>query len=100
MNTGNYHIKTLILLLSLLPVCTTLLTSCRKKPQPAAPEETQEVSVAAVEQKICPVVAGPIDKNIYTDYKGKRVYFCCQGCKVEFEKDPEKYVPKLPQFKE
>ena len=50
----------------------------------AAPEETEEVSVAAVEQKICPVMAGPIDKNIYTDYKGKRVYFCCQGRSPEF----------------
>lgn len=27
-----------------------------------------------------------------TEYKGKTYYFCAQGCKVVFEKDPEKYV--------
>jgi YHS domain-containing protein len=41
---------------------------------------------------------GPINKDIFTEYKGKKVYFCCPGCKVEFEKEPEKYLPKLPQF--
>ncbi|MCK4998304.1 MAG: YHS domain-containing protein, partial [Anaerohalosphaera sp.] len=32
--------------------------------------------------------------------KGKKVYFCCPGCDAEFKKDPEKYIGKLPQFKE
>jgi YHS domain-containing protein len=26
------------------------------------------------------------------EYKGKTYYFCAQGCKETFEKDPEKYV--------
>ncbi|HUV40216.1 MAG TPA: YHS domain-containing protein, partial [Sedimentisphaerales bacterium] len=38
--------------------------------------------------------------DIYTDYKGRRVYFCCQACKTEFEKDPQEYVSKLPQFQQ
>ncbi|MGC8839685.1 MAG: YHS domain-containing protein [Anaerolineae bacterium] len=25
-------------------------------------------------------------------YKGKTYYFCSQGCKVAFEREPEKYV--------
>ncbi|MCX5973842.1 MAG: YHS domain-containing protein [Coprothermobacterota bacterium] len=25
-------------------------------------------------------------------YKGKTYYFCAKGCKVAFEKDPEKYI--------
>jgi len=25
-------------------------------------------------------------------YKEKTYYFCCQGCKPQFEKDPEKYL--------
>jgi YHS domain-containing protein len=41
---------------------------------------------------------GPINKEIYTEYKGKKVYFCCPGCKEQFEKEPEKYLGKLPQF--
>ncbi len=39
-----------------------------------------------------------IDKSVNTEYKGKKVYFCCPGCIAEFKKNPEKYVAKLPQF--
>ena len=27
-----------------------------------------------------------------TEYKGKTYYFCAAGCKVTFEKEPDKYV--------
>ncbi len=46
-------------------------------------------------QTKCPVLAGNIDKQVYTDYKGKRIYFCCKGCDEEFKKDPEKYLKKM-----
>ncbi|MFZ2087788.1 MAG: YHS domain-containing protein [Desulfobaccales bacterium] len=46
-------------------------------------------------QTTCPVMGGNIDKNLYADYKGQRVYFCCTGCDAEFKKDPEKYLEKL-----
>jgi YHS domain-containing protein len=48
-------------------------------------------------QTTCPVLAGNIDKSVYADYKGKRIYFCCKGCDAEFEKDPEKYMKKLKE---
>jgi YHS domain-containing protein len=48
-------------------------------------------------QTTCPVLAGDIDKNVYADYKGKRIYFCCQGCDAEFNKNPEKYMKKLQE---
>lgn len=46
-------------------------------------------------QTTCPVLGGKIDKKIYTDYQGKRVYFCCSGCVAEFKKAPEKYLKKM-----
>lgn len=46
-------------------------------------------------QTVCPVQGGEIDKSIYTDYKGYRIYFCCKGCPEEFHKNPEKYMKKL-----
>ena len=52
------------------------------------------------EQKTCPVMGLAINKDLFTVYKGKKVYFCCPGCKPEFEKNPQKYLAKLPQFKE
>jgi YHS domain-containing protein len=48
-------------------------------------------------QTVCPVLAGNIDKSVYADYKGKRIYFCCKGCDAEFSKDPEKYMKKLEE---
>lgn len=46
-------------------------------------------------QTVCPVFGGEINKDIYVDYKGKRIYFCCEGCDDEFKKNPEKYMKKL-----
>jgi YHS domain-containing protein len=74
-----------------------LLAGCKKKSEPA-PAETKEVVSQAIEQKLCPVMEAPINKELYTEYKGKKVYFCCPGCKEKFEKEPEKYISKLPQF--
>lgn len=48
-------------------------------------------------QTTCPVLAGDIDKSVYADYQGKRIYFCCQGCDAEFNKNPEKYMKKLQE---
>lgn len=46
-------------------------------------------------QTICPVMGGKIDKNVYVDYEGERVYFCCESCKQMFMQDPEKYIEKM-----
>lgn len=48
-------------------------------------------------QANCPVMGGAVDKNVYTDYQGKRVYFCCSYCIQEFHKDPVKYLNKLDE---
>jgi Cu+-exporting ATPase len=29
-----------------------------------------------------------------SDYQGKTYYFCSQGCKKSFDKEPEKYLNK------
>ncbi|MEI8347589.1 MAG: YHS domain-containing protein [Pseudomonadota bacterium] len=52
-------------------------------------------AVAGAPQTICPVLGGPIDKTVFTDYKGQRVYFCCAGCIEKFTKDPQKYLKKM-----
>jgi YHS domain-containing protein len=46
-------------------------------------------------QTTCPVLGDKIDKNVYLDYEGQRIYFCCAGCKDTFLKDPEKYFKKI-----
>lgn len=49
-------------------------------------------------QTACPVSGKPIKADKFVEYKGKKVYFCCPGCPGAFEKNPEKYLSKLPQF--
>ena len=51
------------------------------------------------QQTVCPVMGGKINKSVFATYKGKKVYFCCAGCETPFLKNPEKYLSKLPQFK-
>lgn len=48
-------------------------------------------------QTTCPVLGGRIDKNIFVDYQGYRIYFCCPGCDAEFRKNPEKYLKKMQE---
>lgn len=48
-------------------------------------------------QKKCPVMSGSINKNIFVDYKGYRIYFCCSGCDSEFKSNPEKYLQKMKE---
>jgi YHS domain-containing protein len=49
----------------------------------------------AKEQANCPVMGAAVNKNIYVDHNGKRVYFCCNGCPEAFKKDPDKFIKKL-----
>ena len=40
-------------------------------------------------------MGGKINKKLFVDTGGKRIYVCCQGCIAAIKKDPGKYVSKL-----
>ena len=106
--------KSIMLFISVagLVVLFTLLNGC-KKSEPGSSETTiitsQEMAkpetgttaevTAEIEQTMCPVMGKPIDKDIYVEFLGKKVYFCCEDCQEKFMEDPEMYLDKLPQFK-
>ena len=46
-------------------------------------------------QTECPVMGGEINKKLFVDVKGKRIYVCCKGCIEAIKKDPDKYIEKL-----
>jgi YHS domain-containing protein len=64
-------------------------------PMPSHAAMPAASAAAAIAQKLCPVTGGPINPNIYVDYQGRRVYFCCNACPPVFLKDPAKYLLKL-----
>ena len=111
-----------ITVLILAAIAISVLVGCKKKTEPApaakmempqaakqaaeqaaadVQKKAETVVAAVTEQTKCPILPNnPIDKNVFVEYKGKKVYFCCENCKAEFNKDPEKYVKDLPQFKQ
>ncbi len=43
------------------------------------------------------IPSGQVDENKAagkSDYRGKTYYFCSPGCKVSFDKEPQKYADK------
>ena len=92
----------MLLLAGFLTVGLIGLTGCKEESEPVTPppdSNAPETASATIEQTTCPVMAGAIDKNIFVEYQGQKVYFCCPGCKQKFEEEPQKYLVKLPQFK-
>jgi Cu(I)/Ag(I) efflux system membrane fusion protein len=55
----------------------------------------RDMPMAPQPQTHCPVMGGEINKELFTDYNGMRIYFCCPGCEDEFLKDPQTYLDKI-----
>ena len=54
----------------------------------------------AVAEVKCPVMGGKVadvKKAPKSSYRGETYYFCCPGCKPEFDKDPAKYAKVTPK---
>ena len=41
---------------------------------------------------VCQVPVSKKNPKHVIDHKGEKIYFCCDGCKITFEENPEKYV--------
>lgn len=61
-------------------------------------------SFAGDTNEICPImIEDEIDEEEFSEYEGKKVFFCCGACKKSFDANP-KYIIKvagdsLPQYK-
>ena len=65
------------------------------EPQEALEETTSAADKFAEDFYINPVCQVPVSKKNpkhIVEYQGEKVYFCCDGCKVSFEKEPSKYI--------
>jgi Cu+-exporting ATPase len=45
-----------------------------------------------VKDVVCEMMIDPKEAAATSEYKGVTYYFCARGCKVAFDKDPEKYL--------
>ena len=95
----SYKKMTTLIFISMMILTIVSISGCKEKSEPEQVAETiEEAAVEVIEQTKCPVMNGTINKELFTEYNGKKVYFCCPGCKEQFLKEPEKYLSKLPQF--
>jgi YHS domain-containing protein len=80
---------------SVIAVVTAVMTAVMLS-APAVSAQTEKPAQLKPQTE-CPVMGGKINKNVYADFEGKRIYFCCKGCIPEFNKDPSKYMKKLEE---
>ena len=78
--------------------CENCVEEFKKNPEKYMQQMNEKGVVledALGKQENCPVSGKPINKEVYSDFDGKRVYFCCNMCKSTFEKEPEKYLNEM-----
>ena len=63
-----------------------------KAPKKYATQPKKELLFCPVSNEIVESYAKASD---YSDYKGMRYYFCCDGCKPKFDKESDKYLKDL-----
>jgi YHS domain-containing protein len=75
------------------PMCSKGL---KKDPDKYFKKAAEEGILFENVQTICPVSGEKLEKkSSYTDYEGRRVFFCCDGCKGPFKEDPQQYLSRL-----
>ena len=62
-------------------------------------EQTVSVRVVAPVQEraasidpVCGMAVVAVEQTPHVDHTGRRVYFCCDGCRTSFERDPHRYL--------
>ena len=49
----------------------------------------KKVSENKTINKVCPIMGKPVNRSINSEYDGKTIGFCCQGCKDTFDKSSD-----------
>lgn len=78
-------------------VAISILAQIVQEKQAPAKDTNEEEAFAALNEDLYmnPVCKIPVQKSTakhVLEHKGEKVYFCCDGCKVSFEKEPEAYL--------
>jgi xanthine dehydrogenase accessory factor len=62
------------------------------KARPAAAAPAIEAAVASYVNPVCGAAVVPAEALHVLRHAGQAFYFCCDGCKLEFERDPDRYA--------
>lgn len=76
-------------------VAVSIMAEIIKGYRSEAEKNQHQETVLNEEMYMNPVCGIPVQKSTakhILEYEGEQVYFCCDGCKVKFEAEPEKYM--------
>jgi xanthine dehydrogenase accessory factor len=59
-------------------------------------EESQQEVGQIFTDPVCGMTVDSITSRFYSKINGKTVFFCCENCKEEFDKNPSKYIIPSP----
>ncbi len=78
-----------------ISILAEIIQDFRKESTPEETTSTPQVQLTNADFYMNPVCNIPVQKSTakhVLEYRNEKVYFCCDGCKVSFEKAPEKYM--------
>jgi YHS domain. len=67
--------------------CEGCLNEFNKTPDTFVAKMSKEEREAIKANTICPVSGEKVSKDKFVEYEGRKVYFCCDGCKEKYKKD-------------
>ena len=79
-----------------ISILAEIIKKFRVDNEQTAKPQAEKLTMPAGDYYMNPVCNIPIQKSTakhVLEHAGEKVYFCCDGCKVSFEKDPAKYIP-------
>lgn len=88
--------KTLITMIIILSVFVAFGEKGHESHKQHSGANTEMHSESNVQTK-CPVMGGEINKELYVDHDGKRVFVCCQMCINKVKEKPEKFISILEE---
>lgn len=88
-----------IILMILVIMAGVISISCSKNEKNSETNgeiKTQDTNPAISPNQTIDAFSGKqVNKSIFADYKGKRIYFCCNQSKEDFNVNPEKYLTEF-----
>lgn len=87
------------ILLACICTAVSINISCTKsenrQPENGTTPSGSATAVAAKMQTMDAFSGKPINRTIFADHEGKRIYFCCDQSRFDFRNNPKKYLDEF-----
>lgn len=93
MNTSRRKSGVMFLTVTAMMVLAAAAVAAYGRAQQQQPAEAAKAELKP--QSTCPIMGEKINKSVFVDAAGYRIYACCSGCLEKIKADPEKAVATL-----